>query len=91
MHGIHHSQIRTETDSNYGSVLPWWDRLHRTLGLNIPQADIVIGVPGYEQYEDNRLPATLIMPFRKQRDYWFGMPATRSLTEKSGEPAILAE
>jgi sterol desaturase/sphingolipid hydroxylase (fatty acid hydroxylase superfamily) len=91
MHGIHHSQIRTETDSNYGSVLPWWDRLHRTLGLNIPQADIVIGVPGYEQYEDNRLPATLMMPFRKQRDYWFGMPATRSLTEKSGEPAILAE
>jgi sterol desaturase/sphingolipid hydroxylase (fatty acid hydroxylase superfamily) len=81
----------TETNSNYGSVLPWWDRLHRTLGLNVPQAHIVIGVPGYEQYGDNRLQATLLMPFRKQRDYWFGMPTTRSPLEKSDEPVVLAE
>jgi sterol desaturase/sphingolipid hydroxylase (fatty acid hydroxylase superfamily) len=91
MHGIHHSQVMTETNSNYGSVLPWWDRLHRTLGLNVPQAHIVIGVPGYEKYEDNHLQATLLMPFRKQRDYWFGMPATRSPLEKSGESVVLAE
>src|SRR5882672_4268877 len=38
MHGIHHSQVQRETNSNYGVVFPWWDRLHRTLGLNIPQA-----------------------------------------------------
>ena len=40
MHGIHHSQVRRETNSNYGVVFPWWDRVHRTLGLNIPQAEI---------------------------------------------------
>ena len=45
MHGIHHSQVREEADSNYSVVFPWWDRLHRTLGLNIPQADVVVGVP----------------------------------------------
>jgi sterol desaturase/sphingolipid hydroxylase (fatty acid hydroxylase superfamily) len=55
MHGIHHSQVRGETNSNYGVVFPWWDRLHRTLGLNVPQADIVVGVPGYIRPEDNRL------------------------------------
>jgi len=38
MHGIHHSQVRDETNSNYSVVFSWWDRLHRTLGLNIPQS-----------------------------------------------------
>jgi sterol desaturase/sphingolipid hydroxylase (fatty acid hydroxylase superfamily) len=27
MHRVHHSRLREETDSNYGSVFPWWDRL----------------------------------------------------------------
>ena len=70
MHGIHHSQIQRETNSNYGVVFPWWDRLHRTLGLNIPQSVIKIGVPGYLRPEDNRFLNALLMPFRKQRDYW---------------------
>ena len=72
MHGIHHSQVREETTSNYSVVLSWWDRLHRTLRLNVPQARIVIGVPGYSAPEDNELPRLLSMPFRKQRDSWIG-------------------
>lgn len=72
MHGIHHSQVRDETMSNYSVVLPWWDWLHRTLRLNVPQARIVIGVPGYAEPEDNRLWPLLTMPFRRQRDYWLG-------------------
>lgn len=70
MHGIHHSQVQHETNSNYGVVFPWWDWLHRTLGLNVSQADIVVGVPGYSRPEDHRLLNALTMPFRKQRDYW---------------------
>lgn len=91
MHGIHHSQVMTETNSNYGSVLPWWDRLHRSLELNIPQKEVVIGIPGYAQDEDNRLGYTLVMPFRKQREYWHATQATRSPSEKTGEPGVLAE
>ena len=70
MHGIHHSQVQRETNSNYGVVFPWWDRVHRTLGLNIPQAEIAIGIAGYSQPDDNQLRNALLMPFRKQRDYW---------------------
>lgn len=36
MHGIHHSQIQQETDSNWSIAFPWWDKLHQTLRLNIP-------------------------------------------------------
>jgi sterol desaturase/sphingolipid hydroxylase (fatty acid hydroxylase superfamily) len=70
MHGIHHSQIQRENNSNFGTVFPWWDRLHRTLGVNIPQDEVVIGIPGYTLREDNSFWNVLLMPFRKQRDYW---------------------
>ncbi|MGH9219421.1 MAG: sterol desaturase family protein [Vicinamibacterales bacterium] len=70
MHGIHHSQVRDETHSNFSVVFSWWDRLHRTLGLNIPQAEIVIGVPGYAREGDNSVSNALLLPFRRQRDYW---------------------
>lgn len=94
MHGIHHSQVRRETDSNYGVVFCWWDRLHRTLGLNIPQSQIKIGVPGYSRPEDNRLWHTLTLPFRKQRDYWRRPDGTipeRDTAASRGAPARLAE
>ena len=77
MHGIHHSQLRAETNSNYSVVFPWWDRLHRTLGLNVPQSSIIIGVPGYSDPADNRLWNTLLLPFRRQRNYWPGPDGTR--------------
>lgn len=70
MHGIHHSQVKRETNSNYGVVFPWWDRLHRTLGLNVSQSEIKIGVPAYSAAEDNKLWRTVTLPFMKQRDYW---------------------
>ena len=46
-HGIHHSIVRRETQSNFGVVLTLWDRLHRTLRLNVPQQAVTIGVPAY--------------------------------------------
>lgn len=70
MHGIHHSHVQGETDSNYSVVFPWWDRLHPSLRLGIPQAAITVGVPGYARPEDNRLVDLLLMPIRRQRDYW---------------------
>jgi sterol desaturase/sphingolipid hydroxylase (fatty acid hydroxylase superfamily) len=70
MHGIHHSQVRRETNSNFGVVFCWWDKLHRTIGLNIPQSEIEIGIAGYSSSQDNGLWRALTLPFRKQRDYW---------------------
>jgi sterol desaturase/sphingolipid hydroxylase (fatty acid hydroxylase superfamily) len=70
MHGIHHSKRFYDVNSNWSSVLSAWDRLHGTLNLNVPQADIDIGVPGYSEPEDNRVPQLLLMPLRPQRSYW---------------------
>ena len=37
-HRIHHSQVVTETNSNYGSVFTWWDRL---FGTQTDRTDII--------------------------------------------------
>jgi sterol desaturase/sphingolipid hydroxylase (fatty acid hydroxylase superfamily) len=74
MHGIHHSVVRAETDSNFSVVLSIWDRLHRTIRLNVPQDEITIGVPAYQDPSDQKLSALLLLPFRKQRDYWREAP-----------------
>lgn len=62
MHGIHHSQVEAEASSNYSVVLPVWDRLHRTLRLNVPQRLLTIGVPAYASPGDNGLLAVLPTP-----------------------------
>jgi sterol desaturase/sphingolipid hydroxylase (fatty acid hydroxylase superfamily) len=70
MHGIHHSKRFDEINSNWSSVFSWWDRLHGTLRLNVPQAEIEIGVSGYSLPQDNSVRSVLATPFRTQRDYW---------------------
>jgi sterol desaturase/sphingolipid hydroxylase (fatty acid hydroxylase superfamily) len=94
MHGLHHSQIQAENNSNYGVVFPWWDRLHRTLGLNIAQSEVVIGVAGYSRPEDNQIWNVLRLPFCKQRDYWRRPDGTileRDPASRHGHHARLAE
>lgn len=94
MHGIHHSEVRRETNSNFGTVFPWWDRLHRTLGVNIPQREVVVGIPAYALPEDNKVWNALLMPFRKQRDYWRrpdGTLVERQSLAAEQNPTLLAE
>lgn len=70
MHGIHHSAVRGETNSNYSVIFRWWDAIHRSLRLGVHQAEITIGVPGYQEPGDNGLWHLICLPFRKQRGYW---------------------
>lgn len=77
MHGIHHSDYRDETNRNYGIVFSFWDRLHRSSKLNVPQQAITIGVPGYVNPSDNTVPVLLLMPVRAQRRYWKEKNTTR--------------
>jgi sterol desaturase/sphingolipid hydroxylase (fatty acid hydroxylase superfamily) len=90
MHGIHHSIVQNETNSNYSVIFRWWDLIHGTLRLNVKQSDVVIGVPAYFGPEDNKFLNLLILPFRKPREYWRlpdGKQPERSLL--SGDENIL--
>ena len=84
MHGIHHSAVKSETDSNYSVVLRWWDWIHRSIHLNVPHKDITIGVPAYLEKGDNHLWSCISMPFMKQRDYW-RRPDGEKMIERPGK------
>jgi sterol desaturase/sphingolipid hydroxylase (fatty acid hydroxylase superfamily) len=66
MHGIHHSVVREETDSNWSSGLTVWDRLHGTLRLDACPPEVEIGVPEVREPGDARLGRVLAMPFSKK-------------------------
>jgi sterol desaturase/sphingolipid hydroxylase (fatty acid hydroxylase superfamily) len=90
MHGIHHSIVPGETNSNWSSGLAVWDFLHGTLRLNVPQEAITIGVPAYRDPEEVTLSKVLTMPFAEQRDSW-KLPGdgTPGRTPLPAEPARL--
>jgi sterol desaturase/sphingolipid hydroxylase (fatty acid hydroxylase superfamily) len=70
MHGIHHSAVRDETDSNWSSGLALWDHLHGTFRFDVPQAEITIGVPAYREPSETGIAASLALPFAHERDAW---------------------
>lgn len=67
MHGIHHSVVDVETDSNWSTIFSWPDYLHGTLRLNVPQQMITIGVASCQRPEQVTLPRILELPFLPQR------------------------
>jgi len=69
LHGIHHSIVPNETDSNWSSGLTVWDYLHGTLRLDVPQQAITIGVPAYPTSADVTLANSFALPFGAQRPW----------------------
>ena len=70
MHGIHHSDRREETNSNWSSLLSVWDFLHRTLRLDVPDESIRIGVPAYREPREVSFGRIQLLPLVPQRDDW---------------------
>jgi sterol desaturase/sphingolipid hydroxylase (fatty acid hydroxylase superfamily) len=80
MHGIHHSIVREETGSNWGTIGSWPDRLHGTIRLNVPQQEITIGVSAYQAPAELTIGRILQLPLSVDRPSWQGSPETKALT-----------
>jgi len=71
MHRLHHSPDQRFTDSNYGSLLPWWDMW---LGTYSRRSSSDAGRPattGLTQFPEPRwqtLPGMLLMPWQHRRN-----------------------
>lgn len=66
MHRVHHSRQATETDSNFGFCLPWWDRLFGSYRAQ-PEAGhegMEIGLARFGEVCESRLRQMLTQPFR---------------------------
>ena len=64
MHGIHHSSIKAERDSNFTSGLSFWDRLHGTFRDDVSQSEVDIGVYDPLAAADVPIDRALGAPFR---------------------------
>lgn len=70
LHGIHHSNVQDETNSNWSSGLTIWDKLHGTFRDDVLQDEVTIGVPSYPKPADVTFAAYVKLPFEKQRLTW---------------------
>lgn len=62
MHRVHHSRWQPETDSNYGSVFPWWDMGLRTFRLREDARTIDLGLEEFDGEEWQGLGGLLKTP-----------------------------
>ncbi len=63
MHGIHHSVVPAERDSNWSSGISWWDHLHGSFRATPPPRAITIGVDDAHAADDVAIGAALRAPF----------------------------
>jgi sterol desaturase/sphingolipid hydroxylase (fatty acid hydroxylase superfamily) len=66
VHRVHHSEVRSETDSNYGTVFSFWDRLFGSLRLRDDVRAIRFGIGRYRAPDWQRLAPLLALPFRRE-------------------------
>jgi len=62
MHRVHHSVERSETNSNFTSILSFWDRLFRTFRTREDTHAITIGLPRFREDKYQQLWGFMITP-----------------------------
>lgn len=67
MHRVHHHYVLPYTDTNYGNIFSFWDRLFGTYA-EMKQEDIVFGIDTYmEKHEHSDIGRLLKIPFESYR------------------------
>lgn len=66
MHRIHHSEIKEEADSNYGTLFSFWDRIFGTFRLNPTPISLKQGIKGYRDEYNQRIVKLMIAPFERR-------------------------
>lgn len=64
VHKVHHSRWQPETDSNYGTIFSFWDRLMKTFRLHNPLKTLKLGLDEFDSEEDQKIKGMISMPFR---------------------------
>jgi sterol desaturase/sphingolipid hydroxylase (fatty acid hydroxylase superfamily) len=62
LHKVHHSRVRAETDSNYASLLAWWDLLFGSRRTRNDPQEIRFGLDGFDEPQQHSVRGLLSMP-----------------------------
>ena len=64
MHRVHHHYKRPQTDSNYGNIFSFWDRILGTYNIT-PMSEIIYGLDVLDATKDKETAYQLNIPFNK--------------------------
>jgi len=67
MHRVHHSRERIETNSNYGSLFPWWDWLFGSLRIRRDVENIHYGLDEFAEEKWQTLSGLLRTPLGERQ------------------------
>jgi sterol desaturase/sphingolipid hydroxylase (fatty acid hydroxylase superfamily) len=70
MHKVHHSRDARFTDTNYGNLVSWWDRLFATFTPAPMGANVAYGLDGFEDPSAQSTRALLTVPFQRSDTPW---------------------
>ena len=63
IHRLHHSRLYAENNSNFGNLIPLWDRLFGTLRKE-PEGEFAAGLPEFTGADFQRLDRLLLQPVK---------------------------
>ncbi|WP_116126627.1 sterol desaturase family protein [Lewinella sp. IMCC34183] len=89
LHGIHHSIVEEEFNSNFGVVFPFWDWLHGTRRTDVAQEQLTIGIPAWRDPEELTVVRLHEMPFEPTRP-WALPDGTVPQRIRTGDSALVA-
>ena len=67
MHWVHHSDIIEESNTNYGTIFSWWDRIAKTFKIRNDPKKIIYGVEGLRGTEFQTITGMLKTPFVSEK------------------------
>jgi sterol desaturase/sphingolipid hydroxylase (fatty acid hydroxylase superfamily) len=66
-HKVHHHYVQPYTDTNYGNIFSFWDRLTGQVG-HLAKSELVYGIETHPaRHEHNSIKSLLVMPFKAYR------------------------
>jgi sterol desaturase/sphingolipid hydroxylase (fatty acid hydroxylase superfamily) len=65
LHKVHHSRDRRFTDTNYGNLVSWWDRLLGTFTPSRHGTAVAYGLDGLDEAATQTTAGLLALPFRR--------------------------
>jgi sterol desaturase/sphingolipid hydroxylase (fatty acid hydroxylase superfamily) len=65
VHKLHHSRDPSETDTNFGNIFVWFDRLFSTYTPSWKGERVAYGLEGCDGPESQQLGSLLALPFRE--------------------------
>ena len=86
MHRIHHSDVPSEQNTNFGTIFSWWDRMFGTYASfpSSPHRTMSLGLRTIPDGGTLGLTAILGMPFRALYAQWNQTPGLSSSRDGSG-------